>query len=109
MTRRNVAVKVEEGVHHQLGLLAQLAGDGTTIPDVIRQAVDEHLARKRTELAERADEVVAGIEREAAAKRAAMESLFGNGNGGAAPEAEAESGKARTAKRPEAAPARQAG
>lgn len=73
--RRNVAVKVEQGTHDQLGVLAKL--DGKQIPDVIRQAITEYLDRKRTELAERADEVVAEIEREAAAKKSAMQSLFG--------------------------------
>lgn len=71
--RRNVAVKVDEGVHMQLSVLAQL--EGCQIPDVIRQAVTEHLDRKRAELAERSADVLAEIERDAEARRAAVAAL----------------------------------
>lgn len=73
--RRNVAVKVDDAVHVQLGILAQLEGKGTQIPDVIRQAIDAHLAAKRAELAERSADVLATIDQEAEARRAAVAAL----------------------------------
>ena len=73
--RRNVALKLDDPVHAQLGVVAHLTG--STIPDVIRDAVNDHLDRKRSELADRASDVLADIEREAQERRATIEALLG--------------------------------
>jgi len=73
---KTLAIRLEDDVHAQLGLVAQL--DGTTVTEEIRQAIEAHLARKREsgELSERANAVLEEIEREAAAKRDAVQALF---------------------------------
>ena len=58
---------------------------GSTIPDVIRDAVNDYLARKRAELADRASDVLADIDRQAQERRAAIETLFGEPNGAGEP------------------------
>jgi ABC-type glutathione transport system ATPase component len=88
MPTKNVAVKLDEGVYAQVAILAQLEStpdQPVSIPDVIRQAVTEHLAGKRHELAERANEVLAEIDRKAAEQRSQIEALFGNGSKPEAP------------------------
>jgi hypothetical protein len=73
--KRNVALKLDEATYAQVGVLAKLHGHA--LPDELRQAVTDHLERQRSELAERSAEVLADIEREAAARRSAIESLLG--------------------------------
>jgi predicted DNA-binding protein len=71
-----IAVRLEDNVSELLALVAQL--EGTTLIDQIRQAIDAHLERKVAEgdLAERATELLANIDQEASAKKAAIGALF---------------------------------
>jgi len=73
---KTLAIRLEDEVHAQLALVAQL--DGTTVTEEIRQAIEGHLARKREsgELSERASTVLAEIEQEAQAKKSAVQALF---------------------------------
>lgn len=80
MPKKNVALKLEDEVYGQVALLAQLDStpDTTvTIPDVIRRAVDAYLASQRDQLAQRANEVLADIDRRAAEERARIEAIVG--------------------------------
>ncbi len=74
---RTMAIRVEDELHAQLTLLAQL--DGVPLVEEIRQAIDDHIARKRSapDFADRAQAVLAEIDQEAAARRDAIASLFG--------------------------------
>ncbi|GAA4969413.1 hypothetical protein [Kineococcus glutinatus] len=75
---KTLAIRLEPDVHAQLSLIAQLRGN--TITDEIRTALETHLATARTapELAAQADAALADIEREAAARRDAIATLFGS-------------------------------
>lgn len=75
---KTLAIRLEPDTHAQLSLIAQLRG--STITDEIRQAIDAHLQRIKAspELAAKADDVRAEIEREAAARRDAIATLFGD-------------------------------
>jgi predicted transcriptional regulator len=74
---KTLAIRLEPDVHAQLSLIAQLRS--STITDEIRQAIKSHItATKATpELAAKADAVLDDIEREAAARREAIATLFG--------------------------------
>lgn len=82
---KTLGIRLEDDVHAQLSVLAQLAE--TSITDEIRQAIEEHLEAKRSdpELTQRAQAVRDEIEREAQTRRAAIATLFGPTG---APEAE---------------------
>jgi predicted DNA-binding protein len=73
---KTLAIRLEDDVHAQLVMLAQLAG--RPLIEEIREAIQGHIARKREsgELAERISEVLAEIEREAATKKSAIEALY---------------------------------
>lgn len=73
------AVSLPDELHAQITLVAKL--DGVSWQDAVRQAVEEYVARKRDEgdLAARAAEALAEIERDAAARRDALTALFGPG------------------------------
>lgn len=74
---KTLAIRLEPDLHAQLSLIAQLRG--STITDEIRHALDAHLASVKADpnLAGRADTVLAAIERDAAARRDAIATLFG--------------------------------
>lgn len=76
---KTLAIPLESDQHAQLSLIAQLRG--TTLTEEIRSAIEAHLANARSapELTAQADSVLADIEREALARRAAIASLFGSG------------------------------
>lgn len=76
---KTLAIRLPDELHAQLVLVAQL--DGISLTDAIRQAIDGLIERRRTEgdLAARAETALAEIEREAEARRAAIQSLFGSG------------------------------
>ena len=76
MSKKTMAIRLDQDVAEMLGLVAQL--EGTTIIDQIRVAISEHLKRKSAEgdLAERAKAVIDEIDREAAARKAAISTLF---------------------------------
>jgi predicted DNA-binding protein len=74
---KTLAIRLEPDLHAQLALIAQLRG--STITDEIRQAIEAHIAAVKAspDLAGRADSVLEEIEREAAARREAIATLFG--------------------------------
>jgi predicted transcriptional regulator len=74
---KTLAIRLDDDVQALLALVAQL--EDKPIIGVIREAIDAHLAAKRDEadLAERAETVLADIDREAAARKEAIETLFG--------------------------------
>lgn len=94
-----MAIRLEDDTSAQLTVLAQL--EGTSVADLIRQAIEQLIAEKRSQsdLAGRAQSVLADIDREASARKAAIETLFGSAD--TPPEgAPAPSGR-RTARRAE--------
>jgi hypothetical protein len=75
---KTLGIKLPDELHAQLVLIAQL--DGLSLTDAIRQAIDYYIERKRGEgdLAARAAQAFEEIEREAAARRDALQALFGH-------------------------------
>lgn len=75
---KTMAIRLEDDVHAQLVVLAQL--DESSVADQIREAIERHIAEKRAtpDFAGRAQAVLAEIEREANARRNAIQSLFGD-------------------------------
>jgi predicted transcriptional regulator len=73
---KTLAIKLEDDTHSQLVVLAQL--DGLTLADVLHLAVEQYVERKRSEgdLEARAASVLEEIEREATARREAIQALF---------------------------------
>lgn len=76
---RTIAVRVQEGLHAQLSFIAQLSG--TSISEEIRRAIDTRITSVRDdpELVARAQQVRDQIEREAAARTAAIAGFMGHG------------------------------
>lgn len=76
MAIKTLAIRLDEGLHAQLVILAQL--DGVPLVEEIRQAIEGHVAAKRShpEFAAQAKEVLADIDREASARRNAIQALF---------------------------------
>lgn len=76
---KTLGIKLKPDVHAQLSFIAQLR-DGT-ITDEIQIAIAEHVARAKNdpELASKAAEARAEIEREAAARQQAIATLFADG------------------------------
>ena len=74
---KTLAIRLDDELHAQLSVLAQLSG--TSLTDEIRQALEAHLKAKRDnpELTERAKAVSDEIEHEAQARQAAIKTLFG--------------------------------
>jgi len=74
---KTLAIRLPDELHAQLVLIAQL--DGVSLTDAIRQAIEGLIERKRAEgdLAARAEQALAEIERDATARREAIQSLFG--------------------------------
>lgn len=76
---KTLGIKLKPDVHAQLSFIAQLR-EGT-ITDEIQIAIAEHITRSRNdpELASKAAEARAEIEREAAARQQAIATLFADG------------------------------
>jgi hypothetical protein len=74
---RTLAFKLEEGTHAQLHFIAQLRGSNAA--SEARLAIDAHLAaaQQDPELIARADEARQAIERDAAARAAAIAGFMG--------------------------------
>ena len=72
---KSIAIRLEDEVSDLLGLVAQL--EGTTQIDQIREAINSHLERKvaNGDLSARAKAALDEVEREADAKRKAIEQL----------------------------------
>jgi hypothetical protein len=94
---KNLAIRLEEDQHAQLTLLAQL--DELSVTDAIRQAIDQWIESKRSnpQLQQRAEAVLADIERDASTRRGAIAALLGH-EGSEATATERTSG--RNAERP---------
>ncbi len=75
---KTIGVKLPDELHAQLVLVASL--DGMSLTDAIRAAIDGYIERKKGEgdLAARAAQALDEIEREAAARRGALQALFGD-------------------------------
>jgi len=75
---KTIAIRLEDEVSELLGLVAQL--EGTTQIDQIREAIASHLERKVAggDLTARAQAALDEVEREADAKRKAIEQLVGD-------------------------------
>lgn len=76
---KTLAIKLEDGTHAQLTAIAQLEDRPVTL--LIKQAVEAYIESKRNqpELSGKAEAMLEEIEREAAARRAALATLFGSG------------------------------
>jgi hypothetical protein len=75
---RTIAVRVQESLHAQLSFIAQLAG--TTLSEEIRAAVEHRIATAQDDpqLIARAQAAREQIEREAAARAAAIAGFMGS-------------------------------
>ena len=75
---KTLAVKLEDSTHAQLTAIAQLEQQPVT--GLIKQAIEEFIETKRNqpELTGRAEAMLEEIEQEAAARRAALATLFGS-------------------------------
>lgn len=76
---KTLAIRLDDELHARLSMLSKLAG--VTVTDAVRTAIDVYvtnLAAMGGELAERAEQAKADIEREAIEQREAIESLFGS-------------------------------
>jgi hypothetical protein len=76
---KTLAIQLSDEQHAQLLLIAQVEG-GLALKDLLKQAVAELIERKRSEsdFATRAASALEEIDREAAARRQAIQSLFGD-------------------------------
>lgn len=82
---KTLAIRLDPETHAQLSLLAQL--DNVPLIEEIRQAIDAHITAKRTagDFTDRARAALEDIEREASARRNAIEAMFGNQPAAAGP------------------------
>ena len=89
---KTLAIRLELDRHAQLTMIAQLRGN--TITEELQLAVEAHIAaiKATPEFANQAEAVLAEIEREAVARRAAISALFGSQPSG---DTEADSRSAR--------------
>jgi hypothetical protein len=97
---KTLAIQLTDEQHAQLLLIAQVEG-GLALKDLLKQAVAELIERKRGEsdFAERAASALAEIDREAAARRQAIQSLFGTDTALSAAPAEPETPARRPSRR----------
>ncbi len=93
---KTLAIRLQDDLHTQLVVLAQL--EEKSLTDVIREALEGHLERKRSEsgVSDRAQAVLDEIEREAAARRGAIQALFARSPEAATPEAPADEPASKT-------------
>ena len=82
---KTLGIRLPGNLHAQFALVAQL--DGLSLTDAILRAVEHYVATKRAEsdFTARAAAALEEIEREAAARRAAIEGLFGTTEAGPPP------------------------
>ena len=74
---KTMAIRLEEDQHAQLSMIAQL--EELTVADAIRQAIDQWVEARRNnpQLQQRAEAVLAEIERDASTRRGAIAALLG--------------------------------
>lgn len=87
MELKTIAIRVPPALHQQLVLLAQLGG--RPLAEEVRLAVDEHIALRSSEvdLTAQAKVALAEIDKDAASRRAAIESLLEGPKAAADPDA----------------------
>jgi len=92
---KTMAIRLDDDVSAQLTVVAQLRD--TSVAEEIREAISARLEllRSQGDLTARAESVLADIDREAASRRSAIETLFGT-----AAKPEATPRKAATPKEP---------
>ena len=73
---KTLAIRLEDEQHAQLAMIAQL--EELTVTDAIRQAIDQWVESRRSnpELQQRAEAILADIDREAATRRGAIAALI---------------------------------
>jgi hypothetical protein len=73
---KTMAIRVEDELHAQFVILAQL--DGVPLTEELRLALEAHVAGRRSQsgFAEKAQAVLAEIDRDAKARREAIQALF---------------------------------
>lgn len=100
---KTLAIRLDDDLHAQLSVLAQLAG--VTVTDAIRQAIEAHVTslRSNPELSTRAEAVLADIERDATERKQAIAKLFGVTSTETSPSTKAP-GRRATARRDTEAP-----
>jgi len=76
---KTLGIRLPDELHAQFALVAQL--DGLSLTDAVKRAVEFYVGHKRAEgdFAARATTALEEIEREAAARRGAIQALFGSG------------------------------
>jgi len=81
---KTLAIKLEDDVHGQLTAIAQLEDQPVSL--LIKQAVEQFIESKRNQpdLTSKAESLLEEIERDAAARREALATLFGQ-SGAATP------------------------
>jgi len=97
MDQRTIAIRVEPAFYETLRLLAQLRGH--TLTDELREALNEHIARKSKEvdLSAEAKKALDAIDADAATRRSAIQSLLaGTDSGKMAEPASRKGGRRRT-------------
>jgi hypothetical protein len=74
---KTLGVKLQDALHAQFSLVAQL--DDVSLGEAVIRAVEYYVQAKRAEsdFAERAKQALEEIEKEAAARRGAIQGLFG--------------------------------
>lgn len=77
MSVKTLAIRLDEEQHAQLAMIAQL--EELTVTDAIRQAIDQWVESRRSnpELQQRAEAILADIDREAATRRGAIAAFIG--------------------------------
>ena len=75
---KTLAIRLDDDVANQLAVVAQL--EGSSLVELVRQAVSQLLAAKRDDqqLGQRASEILAEIDQDAADRKAAIAALFGD-------------------------------
>ena len=73
---KTLAIRLEEDQHALLGMIAKL--EELTVTDAIRQAIEQWIDERRSnpQLKARAEAVLADIDRDAKARRGAVEALL---------------------------------
>ncbi len=76
---RTIAIRVEDEYHEVLTLLAKLSG--RPLVEEVKEALDDHVARKRseTDLSAQAQVALDEIDKETAARRKALQGLLKGG------------------------------
>jgi hypothetical protein len=94
---KTLGIKLPDALHAQFALVAQL--DGISLGDAALRAVELYVTSKKAEpdFGARAQAALAEIEREAAARRGAIEGLFGSSAEQAAETGKPTAGRTRKA------------